>query len=42
MGEAPVGHPRFRDFEHVEEIAALLDRHRPDTRAAAADRRVVQ
>lgn len=42
MAEAPVGHPRFRDFEHVEEIAALLDRHRPDTRAAAADRRVVQ
>ena len=40
MAEAPEGHPRFRDFEHVEEIAVLLDRHRLDTRASRAKRKI--
>ena len=41
MAPAPEGHPRFRDFDHVEEIAVLLDQHRPAMPAPAADRNVV-
>ncbi len=40
MAEAPEGHPRFRDFEHVEEIAVLLDRHRPGMCSSLAERKI--
>jgi putative hydrolase of the HAD superfamily len=41
MAEPPQGHPRFRDFEHVEEIAALLDRHRRQPLSAVTEGRGV-
>lgn len=40
MAEAPEGHPRFREFEHVEEIAVLLDQHRPAERSPIRDRKL--
>ncbi len=42
MAEAPEGHPRYREFDHVGEIASLLGQHRRKTRSAAAGRRTVQ